>query len=817
MKQIPLVISLLLSLTVVGQTNDTARVSVTLTNATIAQFSEALRQQTGYFIYYNEKQFDTVRINVNVSNGTLSSALQEALASTDFFFAVDHNKRVFITRSQPLYTSLGVARSKIVKRPPRVLSSRDSVERSAFAGVAGVKTLESVTISAALNVKSTAMGVQSIDIKTIRQVPALFGEADVLRVVMATPGVKTVGEASTGLNVRGGSTDQNLILFNDATIYNPAHFFGMFSSFNPDLVKEVNLYKSSIPPRYGGRLSSVLDIEGREGNKSNITGSAGIGFLTGRITVEGPVVKDKTSFLLGVRSTYADWLLKLLPKEYENSTAGFYDVNLTLAHTIDKNNELSATGYFSKDRFTLNNDTTYGYENKSVSLKWRRNFKKMNMTVTGGADDYFYNTSASFNPVNAYKLSFNITQQYMRAHFIYYLNNRNTVDFGINTLRYGLKPGTLSPYNQASYVQEDIISREQALESALYINDKYDVSGDLSIEGGLRFSVYNYLGPKELNMYAAGKPKTEDNVVGINKYGSGSFIKTYGGPEMRLSMRYLFGDQYSVKAGFNTQRQYIHMLSNTTVMAPTDIWKLSDPHIRPQLGTQYSLGVYKNLVKSTVEMSVEVYYKKIKDYLDYKSGAQLIMNHHIETDVINTKGEAYGAEVLIKKLSGKLNGWLSYTYSRIKLRQDDALAGEMINGGKPYKAAYDKPHDVTFIGNYRINKRLSFSLNATYSTGRPITVPTGRYYYSGGFRTLYGPRNGHRIPDYFRTDFSVNIDGNHKVRQVLHNSWTIGLYNVTGRKNPFSVYYISEGGTINGYKLSIFGSAIPFLTYNIRF
>jgi hypothetical protein len=319
----------------------------------ITQFTDELQKRTGFSFFYDAKQFDTISFNFSVNNKSLSSILETALSSTDFFFGIDRNNRVFITWGQPVFTSLGVSRNRV--RKPSVVAKqvKDSVIRSAFAGVAGVKTLESVTISAALNVKSTTMGVQSIDIKTIKQVPALFGEADVLRVVMALPGVKTVGEASTGLNVRGGSTDQNLILFNDATIYNPAHFFGMFSSFNPDLVKEVNLYKSSIPPRYGGRLSSVLDIEGREGNKKNITGAAGIGLLTSRITLEGPIVKDKTSFLLGARTTYTDWLMKWLPKEYENSTAGFYDVNLNLSHTIDKRNELFATGYLSKDRFTL--------------------------------------------------------------------------------------------------------------------------------------------------------------------------------------------------------------------------------------------------------------------------------------------------------------------------------------------------------------------------------------------------------------------------------------------------------------------------------
>jgi hypothetical protein len=816
MRHIIICCLLFLSLAAQSQTGDTSSITASFRNMKITQFIDELQKKTGYIFYYDERQFDTIRFNFSVSRQSLSNILETAFSSTDFFFGIDDKHRVFITKGQPVFTSIGVVRNR-VRKPSVARQPFDSILKSAFAGVAGVKTLESVTISAALNVKRTTMGVQTLDIKTIKQVPVLFGEADVLRVVMATPGVKTVGEASTGLNVRGGSTDQNLILFNDATIFNPAHFFGMFSSFNPDLVKEVNLYKSSIPPRYGGRLASVLDIEGREGNKKNLTGSAGIGLLTGRITLEGPIIKDKTSFLVGARTTYADWLLKLLPDEYENSTAGFYDVNLNLSHTINKKNELFLTGYLSKDRFTLNGDTTFGYENKSASFKWKHSFGKMSGTFTGGYDDYLYNTSASNNAVNAYRLSFNVTQKYLRAHFNYYLNNQHTIDFGVNSVYYNIKPGSLGPYDQHSLVETDVISREQGLESAVYLNDKFDVSNEFSIEGGIRYSLFNYLGPKDINLYTPGIPKTEETMVGTQQYDSWKFIKTYGGPEYRLSMRYLFGEQYSIKAGVNTQRQYIHMLSNTAAMAPTDTWKLSDPNIRPQQGTQYSVGLYRNLVKTTVEISFEVYYKTIKDYLDYKSGARLIMNHHIETDVVNTKGEAYGAEFLIKKLSGKLNGWLSYTYSRIKLRQNDPNAGEIINNGEPYPANYDKPHDVTVIGNYRINKRLSFLLNATYSTGRPITLPTGIYYYSGSYRTLYGPRNGHRIPDYFRTDFSVNVDGNHKRRQVLHNSWTFGIYNVTGRKNPYSVYYTSERGTINGYKLSIIGSAIPFVTYNIRF
>lgn len=681
-------------------------------------------------------------------------------------------------------------------------------------------SLKNVVISSekGSNIRSLQMGVQKIDIKTIKQVPVVFGEADILRVVLTLPGVKSVGEASTGLNVRGGSTDQNLILFNDATIYNPSHFFGLFSAFNPEIIKDVELYKSSIPAKYGGRLSSVLEINSREGNKKNISGSAGIGLLTSRLTLEGPLVKDKSSFIIGARTTYANWLLNLLPEQYKNSRAGFYDINVNINHEINKKNSLFLTAYMSKDKFNLNSDTLYHYGNNNISLKWKHIFNNnLYALITAGYDNYQYNISSGANPINAYSLGFDINQKNFKAHFNYFVNSRHTIEFGLNNILYKLHPGTYKPLGKESLVVEDNVQAEQGLESALYVSDKYSVSSALSIEGGIRYSMFNVLGPNSFNVYRAGVPKTTDNIIGTNVYGKNKFIKTYQGPEIRLSARYAFNDNFSVKAGYNTQRQYIHLLSNTAAMAPTDIWKLSDPNIKPQFGEQVSIGLYKNLKSNTIETSVEVYYKKIKDYLDYKSGAVLVLNHHIETDVLSTKGKAYGVEVLIKKLTGKLNGWISYTWSRTLLQANDFTQGEIINSGKYYPANYDEPNDITFISNYRFTHRFSISLNATYSTGRPITLPVGRFFYDNAYRTLYADRNSYRIPDYFRTDFSMNLDGNFKIHQKTHNSWTIGVYNLTGRKNPYSVYFVSENGIVNGYKLSIFGSPIPFINFNIKF
>jgi hypothetical protein len=681
--------------------------------------------------------------------------------------------------------------------------------------------LKAVTVTSEKNSNTgrLQMGVDRLNIKTIRQMPVVFGEADILRAVMTLPGVTSVGEATTGFNVRGGSADQNLVLFNNSTIYNPSHFFGFFSSFNPDVVKGVELYKSSIPEKYGGRLSSVLDVTTRDGNKKNISGAGGIGPLDARLTIEGPLFSDKTTFLIAGRSTYSDWLLKQIPNDaYANSTAGFYDANLRLTHEFNAKNSLYLTGYLSDDRFRLNSDTLYKYQNRNVNLQWKHIFNnRFNAVFMAGIDDYNYSITSTANPINGYQLSFKITQYNFKADFSYNMNPKHTLSFGISSIYYKLNPGSLDPSGSKSLVEPDHVPQEQALESALYLGDKYTVNTKLSIEGGLRYSLYNYLGPQNIYNYAPGVPLETTSVIDSTYYGAGKIIQTYQYPDVRLSARYILDDVSSVKVSFNTLHQFIHQLTNTTAISPTDIWKLSGPHIQPQAGQQLSLGYYHDFKSHTIETSIEVYYKKLDHYLDYKSGASLVLNHHIETDVVTTRGKAYGVELLIKKTAGKLNGWLSYTYSRTFLQQNDPNGGEQINGGAYYPANYDRPNVVNFIGNYQINHRFSISVNVNYSTGRPITLPTAIYDLGGGERVYYSDRNAYRIPDYFRTDLSLNIEGDHKIKKFKHSSWSIGVYNLTGRKNPYSVYFTQENGVIKGYKLSIFGTPIPSITYNFKF
>ncbi|MBX0288931.1 TonB-dependent receptor [Hymenobacter sp. HSC-4F20] len=897
----------------------TPTVDVTLKQVPLPAFIQELARQTTYSFFYNPADADSVVVTVAATQQPLDTVLRRALAPTRIRFAIDPERRVYLTKNQPIQTQLpfgasaapladatisapsstklvgtgkpGAAGQSVLKRQEigergapaatrltlaghvRNLASGEPVPGATvfvdalsvgtatdqfgyysltlpsgqhtlgIRGVGiktakrhvllhssgqleieveeGVTSLREVVISAGKdrNVAGMQMGLERLDIRTMRQIPTAFGETDVLRVVLTLPGVKSVGEGSTGLNVRGGGTDQNLILFNDATVYNPSHLFGFFSAFNPDVIKSVELYKSAIPAKYGGRLSSVLDITTRDGNKKKFSGSGGIGLLTSRLSVEGPILKDKASFLVAGRSSYSDWLLQRIPnKGFRESSASFYDLNAHLSADVTPHNSVYATGYLSRDKFRLSADTVYQYQNLNASLKWKHIFSNnLYSVVTGAVSRYQYNITNTKNPVNAAQLAYDINQATLNADFSYFRSNKHTLEFGVNSSLYNIQPGSLRPVGPESLIKPEVLSREQGLESALYLADRYDITARLSLSVGLRYSLYYSLGPRTINQYQPGQPKTEGTVTDTLSYRAGQVAATYHGPEYRATLKYALTDRASVKASYNRTRQYIHMLSNTTAISPTDIWKLSDPNVRPQVGDQYALGYYRNLKNNTIESSVEVYYKSMRDFVDYKGGAVLLLNRHIETDIINAYGKAYGVEVMLKKTTGKLNGWVSYTYSRSLVRVNTGTPSQQINNGRYYPSNFDKPHDATLIGNYRFSHRFSTSLNITYSTGRPITLPLARYFTDGAMRVYYSERNAYRVPDYYRADFAMNIEGGHKAKKLAHSSWSIAVYNLTGRRNPYSVYYKVENGQIRGYKLSIFGSPIPSVTYNFKF
>jgi hypothetical protein len=664
-------------------------------------------------------------------------------------------------------------------------------------------------------VTSLKMGTDKLDIKTMRNMPLGLGETDIMKVVLTLPGVQTVGEGTSGINVRGGATNQNLILYNNAVVYNPSHLFGFFSTFNPDVLKNVELFKSGIEAVHGGRLSSVLEVQTREGNLKKLSGSGGISPITARLSLEGPIQKDKTSFLLGYRTTYSDWILdRINISEMKHSSAGFYDINASISHHIDEDNSIRLSLYASRDRFQLESGNTYQYSDRNGSLTWKKTFNsKMYATFTGAVSNYQYSLSDKTNEVNAFDMTFSILQGSGKADFTYSLNSRHTLTAGLHVTRYGIAPGKIEGIGNKSEIIPVKLQQEQAYETAIYLGDNFDVTPNLTVYAGLRYSLYQNRGPRDVYQYSGSRDVS--SIIDTVHYDGA--IKTYHGAEPRISMRYSLTNSSSIKFSVNRMRQYVQMLSNTTAITPTDIWKLSDTYIPPQIGDQISLGFYKNLRGHTIETSAEAYYKTMKNTIDFKDGANLLLNHHIETDVVPTEGKAYGIELLVRKPNGKLNGWISYTYSRSQLKTTSTLASETINRGEYYASSYDKPHAANFVGNYKFSRRVNISLNMTYSTGRPITLPIAKYELDNSVRIYYSDRNAYRIPDYFRTDFSINIEGNHKVKKLAHSSWTFAVYNLTGRKNAYSVFFRTEGAQVKGYQLSIFGSAIPTITYNFKF
>lgn len=683
-----------------------------------------------------------------------------------------------------------------------------------------VRALKEVVIEAERDarVATVQMGLERLEMKTLKQMPTVLGEADPIRIMLTLPGVQTAGEASSGINVRGGATSQNLILFNDATVYNPSHLFGFFSAFNADVLKEVELYKSGIAADYGGRLSSVMEVTSREGNKKKFTTTGGISPVTGRLTFEGPLVKDKTSFLVGARSTYSDWLLQQIDyKEIQDGEAGFYDVHAHVSHS-DGRNQINASAYVSRDKFRLNNDTLYEYGDRNINVKWQRKFgERMFGVLSAGGSRYAYSLSSDGNPVNAFDLGFTIDQLNARAGLTFQAYEKHTLQGGISVIRYALDPGRLQPTGSESIIEPDDLEDEQAWESAVHIGDNFELNERWSLYGGLRYSFFRNVGPKSVYQYAEGFARDALTITDTTAVGGGETVASYSGPEARFSARYLLPYNASLKFSYTQMRQYLQMLSNTTTIAPTDIWKLSDNYIQPQVGHQYAVGYYKSLSGGRMEVSAEAYYKTSRNTIDFKDGATLLLNHHIETEVVNTRGRAYGVELLLRKPAGKLNGWASYAYSRSLLQTTGSYESETVNNGDFYPSNYDKPHAFNWVSNYRFNRRISFSLNATYSTGRPITLPLGVYSFGNGARLYYSERNQYRIPDYFRIDASVSLEGNHKIHKPAHGSWSLSVYNLTGRDNVYSIFFSTEGEKISGYQLSVFAQPVPTLTYNFRF
>lgn len=676
-----------------------------------------------------------------------------------------------------------------------------------------------VQADAAKNVEQALTGTNQIDAEESKNIPLVLGERNILKVATALPGISTAGEGATGFNVRGGKTDQNLILLDNAVIYNPTHFFGIFQALNPFTTKNVTIYTGSIPAEYGGRLSSVFDITTKDGNVDKFAGEASIGPVTGNLALEIPVIKGKSSLILGGRGTYSDWILRSLDEEsLKNSKASFYDMVVKYNHKINDKNDLRLNGYYSRDEFSITSDSLYGYNNQLFSAQWNHEINQKNtgslmFTHSGYDFDIGYDgpTSTDFD------FGFGINETGIKLKMRYLYSEAHKFTYGLSSKLYNVRPGKIAPQGAESNIIPVDIAKERGLESGIFISDDFKVSDRLLFDIGLRYSMFQALGEASPRVYEQGVPKNEETVVDTLNVKSGETIKSYGGLEPRISARYFLTSDFSVKASYNRTYQYIHTLSNNTTASPIDTWKLSDLNIKPQNADQYSLGLFKNFKENTYEVSLEGYYKRINDILDFKTGAQLLLNENIETEVLQGLGKTYGLEFLIRKNEGKLNGWLAYTYARSYIKLDSDFSEERVNGGDYFPSNYDKPHDLSVVANYKFTRRFSLSANFVYQTGRPVTYPLGSYRFQNADYVLYSDRNKFRIPDYYRLDLSFNVEGNHKIKKFAHSFWNLSIYNVLGRNNPYSVFFVTDNGEVKAYQSSIFSIPIPTITYNFKF
>ncbi|WP_225036139.1 TonB-dependent receptor [Winogradskyella sp. SM1960] len=674
-----------------------------------------------------------------------------------------------------------------------------------------------------LNIKKPQMSVNSLSIKTIKNMPVVLGEVDVIKSITLLPGVTNGGEGASGFNVRGGAADQNLILLDEATIFNSSHLFGFFSVFNPDAIKDIKLYKGGIPSKYGGRISSVLDIYQKEGNSKSFHMNGGIGLISSRLLAEGPIKKDKGSFLIGGRSSYAHLFLPLFDLD---NTAYFYDLNTKLSYNINDNNNIYLSGYFGRDVFKISDSFENSFGNSVLNFRWNHIFSdKIFSNLSLIYSDYYYGLQLGFVGFDWISGIRNFNLKY---DFKHYVNNNFKLDYGLNSMYYKFNPGDIKPINAESGINPFKLIDKYAFENAVYIDAEHKLSDRLSVSYGARFSMFHRLGQDELNQYENNSPLTFNEAFGIyekaepigtDTYSRSDVIESFANLEPRLAVAYQLNDNSSVKASYNRMSQYLHLLSNTSSPTPLDVWTPSGKYIKPQLLNQVAIGYFKTFKNNAYSIEVESFYKTIQNRIDYIDGADLIANDAIEQVILNGEARAYGLEVLLKKNEGKFTGWLAYTLSKSEQRTPGRTAIETgINNGEWYNTPYDKTHDISITGNYELNNKWSFSSNLIFQTGQPTTFPNGQYQYNDIIIPSYEARNSSRLPAYHRLDLAVNYTPNPESTKNFKGEWVFGLYNVYNRKNAASISFSENRNTgINeATRLAIFG-IVPSFSYNFKF
>lgn len=656
------------------------------------------------------------------------------------------------------------------------------------------------------NIESPQMGLARIDIGKLDNIPVIFGEKDILKTIQLLPGVKTTGDGNTGFYVRGGGSDQNLILLDEAVVYNASHLFGFFSTFNADAIKDVSLYKGGMPAQYGGRMSSVLDIKMLEGNNQKFTVQGGIGLIASRVKVEGPIVKDRGSFMISARRTYADVFLKLSSDStIRNSSLYFYDINAKANYKLNDRNTLFASGYFGQDVLGLKDNFGTNWGNQTATLRLNHLFNsKLFLNTSLIYSNYSY-VIQSFARNNDFKVTSKIRDFNLKEDLQYFASDKNTLYFGINATRHSISPGDIST-SSASSINARTIQNRYGLEAAAYVSDEWRPNNRLSFIYGLRLSWFSLIGPGDVNTY-----NNAGNITAVNNYASGKIIKTYINPEPRASLSYKLTEQSSLKASYNRNTQNIHLLANSTASTPTDLYVMSSNNIKPGIADQLSVGYFKNLADNKYEFSVETYYKAMQNLIDYRDGSQLVGNQDVESQLVYGRGRAYGIEFYLKKKYGKLTGWLGYTLSRTESKFD------AINKGNYFPATHDRTHDMSAVAIYKMTKRVTVSATFVYGTGNAVTYPQGKYRV-GGLTTFYYPqRNSDRMPAYHRLDLGVTLEG--KEHKRFHSSWTFGLFNAYNHKNPYTITFRDNKDNpsrTEAVQTSLFG-IVPSVMYNFKF
>jgi len=685
-----------------------------------------------------------------------------------------------------------------------------------------IVNLEEVIIKAKAddtNVRSTQVGVENLSVKSIKQLPTALGEADLIKALETLPGVTTVGEGSAGFNVRGGNIDQNLIVQDGAPLFNTAHAIGFLSAFNPDVISGVSLYKGSIGAQYGGRLSSVLEVRVKDGDRQQWHGAGGIGLAYSRLMVEGPLIRNKLSFIIGGRLSYSDWMLRSVANtEVRNSDLAFHDITAKITQRFGERHLLYLSGFQSGDRFRYANQFGYEWGTRLYNAGWNFLYsEKWSSALKIIAGDY-ESDLLDLSPAQASRLTNGLKYYVVKENIFYQPHRDYQINFGGEWTRYEAKPEDLIPFDETSSVLPQTVRKDRGDELGVYANAEIRLTERWSLAAGLRYSRYGQLGPREVFLYDPEVPRTAGSVVDTNRFDGGKPIQTYDGWEPRLSLKYAISPNSSVKIGYNRLWQYIHLISNTAAATPVDFWQVSTLHIPPQSAHSFSLGFFQNLDQNLWQLSLEGYYKILENLLTYKDLPQLLLSEQLETQLLPAEGKAYGVEVAARKTSGKWSGQLSYTYARSLQRTRDAFPTETVNGGAWFPTNFDQPHQINLTVRAQANPIHAFTFNFAYRTGRPYTIPTSNYSVGGIVISHYSLRNEARIPAYHRLDFSYQYDNSEAKEKGFKQSFTFSIYNLYFRKNPFSVYF--ERNNINqqqAYRLALIGTALPAFSWNFVF